>query len=229
MNNERVITIAIDGPVGAGKSYAAKNTAKRLGIAYLDTGAMYRAVGLYMMRNGIDMTDEAAVSASMSKVDITVDYVGEAQHTYLNGEDVTLLIRTSDISSAASCVGAIAYVRELMVERQREIAKGRSLVMDGRDIGTIVLTDATLKIFLTAAPEIRAMRRYNEIKDKRDVTYEQVLSELYERDENDTTRLASPLRMADDAVELDSSDLNEVQVVDKIVDLLNTKLEGNVL
>ncbi len=228
MNNGRIVTIAIDGPVGAGKSIAAKNVAKKLGIAYLDTGAMYRAAGLYMMRAGIDMTDPEAVAKNISKADVTVDYAGDVQRTFLNGEDVTDAIRTSDVSNAASRVGALASVREPMVEKQREIAKGRSLVMDGRDIGTIVLTDATLKIFLTAAKETRARRRFLELQKKgRDISFEQVLSELCERDKNDTTREVSPLRKADDAIELDSSDMDESQVVDEIISLLNMKLEGS--
>lgn len=219
--NEQPITIAIDGPVGAGKSYIAGLVAKRLGILYLDTGAMYRAVGLYMLRNGVDPQDTVNVAKRAPLAHVDVRYEDGEQRVLLNGEDVSEAIRHNEVSMAASGVSAAAVVRQLLVSRQQEIARARSLVMDGRDIGTCVLPNATLKIYLTADPEERARRRCQQLAEKGvTIPFEQVLSELQARDHADMTRAASPLRQAEDAVLLDSTCLNAEQVVERILDLL---------
>lgn len=219
--NEQPITIAIDGPVGAGKSYIAGLVAKRLGILYLDTGAMYRAVGLYMLRNGVDPQDTVNVAKRAPLAHVDVRYEDGEQRVLLNGEDVSEAIRHNEVSMAASGVSAAAVVRQLLVSRQQEIARARSLVMDGRDIGTCVLPNATLKIYLTADPEERARRRCQQLAEKGvTIPFEQVLSELQARDHADMTRAVSPLRQAEDAVLLDSTCLNAEQVVERILDLL---------
>ena len=221
---EHPITIAIDGPVGAGKSCIAALVAKRLGILYLDTGAMYRAVGLYMLRNGVDPHDAINVAKRAPLVHVDVRYEDGEQRVLLGGEDVSEAIRNNEVSMAASAVSAVAVVRHLMVSRQQEIARARSLVMDGRDIGTCVLPEATLKVYLTADAEERARRRCQQLAQKGvDVPLEQVLSELKARDHADMTRVVSPLRQADDAVLIDSTSLTVEQVVDRILALLDEK------
>ena len=222
--NEHPITIAIDGPVGAGKSCIAALVAKRLGILYLDTGAMYRAVGLYMLRNGVDPHDAINVAKRAPLVHVDVRYEDGEQRVLLGGEDVSEAIRNNEVSMAASAVSAVAVVRHLMVSRQQEIARARSLVMDGRDIATCVLPEATLKVYLTADAEERARRRCQQLAQKGvDVPLEQVLSELKARDHADMTRVVSPLRQADDAVLIDSTSLTVEQVVDRILALLDEK------
>lgn len=222
--NEHPITIAIDGPVGAGKSCIAALVAKRLGILYLDTGAMYRAVGLYMLRNGVDPHDAINVAKRAPLAHVDVRYEDGEQRVLLGGEDVSEAIRNNEVSMAASAVSAVAVVRHLMVSRQQEIARARSLVMDGRDIGTCVLPEATLKVYLTADAEERARRRCQQLAQKGvDVPLEQVLSELKARDHADMTRVVSPLRQADDAVLIDSTSLTIEQVVDRILALLDEK------
>ncbi len=202
-----IFSIAIDGPSGAGKSTIAKALAKSLGAMYLDTGAMYRAFGLYMLRRGA-ASDPPAIAACVNDVDITVDYVDGAQRIFLGGEDVSAAIREPEVSMAASNVSAVPEVRERMVALQRKIAEGHSVVMDGRDIGTVVLPGATLKVFLTASAEERARRRCLELEEKgMSEPYEKVLKEMIERDYQDTHRAASPLRPAEDARHVDSSDL----------------------
>lgn len=222
--NEHPITIAIDGPVGAGKSCIAALVAKRLGILYLDTGAMYRAVGLYMLRNGIDPHDAINVAKRAPLAHVDVRYEDGEQRVLLCGEDVTEAIRNNEVSMAASAVSAVAVVRHLLVSRQQEIARARSLVMDGRDIGTCVLPEATLKVYLTADPEERARRRCQQLTQKGvTVPLEQVLSELKARDHADMTRAVSPLRQADDAVLIDSTSLTVEQVVDRILALVDER------
>ena len=222
--NEYPITIAIDGPVGAGKSCIAALVAKRLGILHLDTGAMYRAVGLYMLRNGVNPHDAINVAKRAPLAHVDVRYEDGEQRVLLGGEDVSEAIRSNEVSMAASAVSAVAVVRHLMVSRQQEIARARSLVMDGRDIGTCVLPEATLKVYLTANPEERARRRCQQLAQKGvTVPLAQVLSELQARDHADMTRAVSPLRQADDAVLLDSTSLTVEQVVDRILALLDEK------
>ena len=207
-------SIAIDGPAGAGKSTIAKALAKSLDIMYLDTGAMYRAFGLYAVRRGIDLDDAETLAARVGDADIEVRYEGGSQRIYLDGEDVSQAIREPEISSAASKVSAVPEVRARMVDLQRRIAEGHSVVMDGRDIGTKVLPNATLKIFLTASAEVRAKRRFLELEQKGiPEPYEKVLADMIERDYNDTHRAASPLCQAEDAKLVDTSDLSLEEVV----------------
>lgn len=215
------MNIAIDGPVGAGKSSIADAVAQKLHILHLDTGAMYRTVGLYMLKNGIDPQDEATVSARCGEADVRVRYENGEQHTYLGDEDVTGSIRTGEVSAAASAISKWAAVRRRMVAAQREIAEQADMLIDGRDIGTNVLTDAPVKIFLTATPEERARRRYRQQVEKGDMTpYEQVLTELNARDAQDMNRKTDPLRQAEDAVLVDSTEMTPEQVVDAIIDIV---------
>ena len=203
------MNIAIDGPVGAGKSSIADQVAQRLHILHLDTGAMYRTVALYMLRNGIDPQDEQTVSARCGEADVRVAYRDGAQRTMLGGEDVSDLIRTGEVSAAASAISKWPAVRRRMVAAQREIAATADMLIDGRDIGTVVLPDATVKIFLTATPEARATRRWKEYQAKGiDTPYEEVLADVKQRDYQDTHRAAAPLKQADDAVLLDTSELD---------------------
>ena len=222
----KTFSIAIDGPAGAGTSTIAKALAKELGAMYLDTGAMYRAFGLYMLRRGA-ASDAAAVAAAVDGVDITVEYVDGTQHIYLGGEDVSAAIREPEVSLAASAVSAVPQVRERMVALQRRIAEGHNVVMDGRDIGTAVLPNATLKIFLTASAEVRAKRRCLELEEKGMAEpYEKVLQEMIERDYQDTHRAASPLRAAEDARPVDSSDLTLEQTVAVMRDMALEAIGG---
>ena len=212
-----IVSIAIDGPAGAGKSTVARALAKSLDIMYLDTGAMYRAFALAMLRAGVNVNDPAAVAAQVGRVDITVDYVNGAQRICLAGEDVSEAIRMPEVSAAASATAAVPEVRVRMVALQREIARGHSVIMDGRDIGTVVLPNATLKIYLTASPEARAQRRCDELSAKgTPQPYDQVLREIIDRDYRDTHREASPLRPAEDAVTVDTSDMTQDEVVEKL-------------
>ena len=212
------MNIAIDGPVGAGKSSIADQVAQRLNILHLDTGAMYRAFGLYALRSGVDMTSEAALSALAEDVDVQVKYENGAQRTLLFGEDVSELIRTGEVSAAASAVSKWPAVRRRMVRAQQEMARTADMLIDGRDIGTVVLKDSPCKIFLTAAAEERARRRYLQQMEKGDSTpYEQVLRELNARDEQDMNRKTDPLRQAEDAVLVDSTNMTQEETVEAIV------------
>ena len=218
-------TIAIDGPAGAGKSSVAKEVAKELGAIYLDTGAMYRSVGLYMLRNGVDPKDSETVAARAKEAQVDIRYVDGSQHVYLCGEDVSLAIRENEVSAAASGVSAVPLVREILVARQQEIAREQPVVMDGRDIGTKVLPDATLKIFLTASAEERASRRFKELEAKgKPVPYDQLLKEINQRDWDDSHRAASPLTQAEDAILVDSSDMTQQQVTEKILALAKERI-----
>lgn len=223
-----VFSIAIDGPSGAGKSSVARAVAEKLGAMYLDTGAMYRAVGLYMLKNGVPLDDPAAIAAHCPGVDVRVGYGRDGrQCVYLGEEDVSEAIRAAEVSLAASSVSTVPEVRERMVALQRRIASGHSVVMDGRDIGTKVLPDATLKVFLTASAEVRARRRFHELAQKgMPEPYEKVLEELVRRDDVDTHRAASPLRMAEDAVEVDCSQMTLDEVVEAVAALARQALEA---
>ena len=204
----KTFSIAIDGPAGAGKSTVAKAVAAKLGAMYLDTGAMYRAFGLYMLRRGA-VDDVDAILSSLDAVDIAVEYLDGAQHIFLNGEDVTGAIREPEVSMAASTVSAVPEVRARLVALQQKIAEGHSVVMDGRDIGTKVLPNATLKIFMTASAEVRAHRRCLELEQKgKPEPYEKVLREMKERDYQDSHRAASPLCAAGDAVSVDTTEMS---------------------
>ena len=212
------MNIAIDGPVGAGKSSIADQVAQRLNILHLDTGAMYRAFGLYALRSGTDLASEAALSALAEDVDVQVKYENGAQRTLLFGEDVSELIRTGEVSAAASAVSKWPAVRRRMVRAQQEMARTADMLIDGRDFGTVVLRDSPCKIFLTAAAEERARRRYLQQMEKGDTTpYEQVLRELNARDEQDMNRKTDPLRQAEDAVLVDSTNMTQEETVEAIV------------
>lgn len=212
------ITIAIDGPAGAGKSTVAKRVAKALGAVYLDTGAMYRTVGLYMARKGLK--DPEDIIAALPDCPIAMRFEGDAQRMYLGDEDVTGEMRSPEASMMASKVGTIAEVRAFLVALQQDFAKGHSVVMDGRDIGSVVLPDATCKIFLTASCEVRAQRRYAELQGKgSDQSYDDVLRSIIDRDYNDSMRDASPMRPADDAVIVDTSCLTIEQAVSEVLRL----------
>ena len=223
---EKIFSIAIDGPAGAGKSTVARAAAGALGAMYLDTGAMYRTVGLYFLRKGMDQ-DAAAVARLAEGMDIAVRFEDGEQHMYLDGEDVSQAIRTPEASMAASNVSAVPEVRARLVRLQQETARGVSIVMDGRDIGTKVLPDATLKLYVTASPEVRALRRYAELRGKGEaVEYHRVLDEIVERDYNDMHRAASPLVRAADAKLLDTSQLTLKESVDEVVRLAREVIGG---
>lgn len=220
---QKVFSIAIDGPAGAGKSTVAREVAREMDALYLDTGAMYRTVGLYMQKNGISGSER--IAQAVDRPEIQVRFIKGEQHMLLDGVDVTDQIRTPETSMMASRVSSVAAVRERMVSLQREIAGEHSVVMDGRDIGTCVLPNATLKVYLTASCEVRAQRRYQElVAAGKDESYEKVLSEIVERDYNDAHRAASPMRQAEDAVRVDSSDMTAEQVVKTIVDMAHRKI-----
>lgn len=208
--SKKQYAVAIDGPSGAGKSTLARAAAERLGILYVDTGAIYRTIGLYVQRRGIDPKDTAAVLAALPDICIGMDHDTDGmQRMLLNGEDVTADIRLPEISMYASAVSAIQGVRDFLMEMQRSLARERSVIMDGRDIGTVVLPDADVKIFLYADVEVRAKRRELELRQRgTPKPYEEVLREMEERDYNDTHRAAAPLRAADDAIMVDTSSMD---------------------
>ena len=204
---EKHYSIAIDGPSGAGKSTLAQAVARELGLVYVDTGAIYRSVGYYAYQKGIDPRDQQAVAALLPEIHIEITYGEDGlQHMLLNGTDVTREIRLPEISMYASHVSAIPAVRAFLLDMQREMARSHSVIMDGRDIGTVVLPDADVKIFLTAAPEDRARRRFLELEQRgTPQEYDQLLAEIKQRDYNDAHRASSPLRQAEDALLLDTT------------------------
>jgi len=210
--------IAIDGPAGAGKSTIAKIVAKELKWIYVDTGAMYRAMALYCLRNGIALDDEETINANLKNIDIDITHDEDGQQVILNGENVNAFIRTEEVSLATSTVSAYKNVREKLVDLQRNLAEKTSVVMDGRDIGTTVLPNATTKIFLTASVEERANRRYKEYIEKgQEANLEEIKKEISERDERDRNRAVSPLRQAEDAVLVDTSFMSIEEVVAEIL------------
>ena len=216
-----MLRIAIDGPGGAGKSSLAKAVAKRLEIIYVDTGALYRTVGYYMLNHGIDPTDATSVANELGKFTLELTYVDGDQVILLDGVNVKDAIRTPEMSMAASHVSAIKEVREFLLNTQRDIAKKNSVIMDGRDIGTVILPNAEVKIFLTASPEARAKRRYEELKAKgKEISYEQVYTEMVERDKNDSTRDIAPCVPADDAIMLDNSKMTADETVDAVIKIV---------
>ncbi len=199
------INIAIDGPAGAGKSSTAKLIAKKLGYIYVDTGALYRTVGLYSIRKGIDTKDAEKVIATLPDVKVEIKFIDGSQHVFLNGEDVSDAIRTPEASMGASNVSAIPKVREFLFDLQRSIAANNNCIMDGRDIGTVVLPNADVKIFLTASVEERANRRYKEMLEKGEsADYNDILEDIKKRDYQDSHREIAPLRQADDAIFVDN-------------------------
>ena len=201
-----MVSVAIDGPAGAGKSTLARRLAAELGYIYVDTGAMYRAIGLYALRAGKDPKDNAAVDALLPQIELRLASIEGEQHIYLKEEDVSTAIRTEAAGMAASAVGANPAVRAFLLELQRDMAKKQDVLMDGRDIGTVVFPDAELKIFMTADPRVRACRRYDELRAKGDpVSLEEIERNVRERDKADMGRAISPLRQAEDAIVLDNS------------------------
>lgn len=216
------IAVAIDGPAGAGKSSVAKAVGKQLGLLYVDTGALYRTVGLAALRKGVDPSSKAEVETLLKEISVEMDFSETSgQVVLLNGEDVTCLIRTPEVSMTASDISALPIVREYLLGLQRNIAKTKNVIMDGRDIGTVVLPDAQVKIFLTASPESRAERRYKELVEKGEkTTVKDVLRDVIKRDYNDTNRKAAPLRPAEDSVLVDTTNLDfdgSVETVAKII------------
>ena len=219
-----MIRIAIDGPGGAGKSSVAKKIAAKLGIIYVDTGALYRTIGLYMLNNGVSPVDTEDVIKRLGDFTLELKFIDGKQVILLNGKDVGDTIRTPEVSMAASAVSAIKEVREYLLNTQRDIAAKNSVIMDGRDIGTVILPDAEVKIFLTASPEARARRRFEELRAKGiDASYEQVFAEMAERDKNDSTRDIAPCVPAADAVLLDNSNLDLDGTADAIISIVENK------
>lgn len=218
--------VAVDGPSGAGKSTLSKAVAKELGITYVDTGAIYRVIGLAAFRNGIDPKDADAVRALLPRLDIAMRYGEDGlQHMYLAEEDVSTDIRLPEISMYASAVSAFGFVRDYLLEMQRSLARKQSVIMDGRDIGTVVLPDAEVKIYLTAADEVRAKRRFDELEQRgTPKPFDEVLAELRQRDWNDTHRDVAPLRRAEDAVLVDTSELDFEQSRALIIKTIREKL-----
>lgn len=217
--------IAIDGPAGAGKSTAAKEAARQLGFIYVDTGAMYRTIALYFMRNGVDAGSGEDVKTALDGIKIDIEYKDGIQRMLLNGEDVSDIIRTEEVSSRASVVAAIPVVREKLLDLQRDLAKQNDVIMDGRDIGTNILPHAQLKIYLTASVDERARRRYLELTSAgQDCSLDEIKQEIAGRDYRDMHRETAPLRQAEDAVLLDTSYMNLDQVCGKIVGLARERL-----
>ena len=219
-----VISVAIDGPAGAGKTSLAKAVAKAAGLTYIDTGAMYRTTGLYMLRQGIDLADAEGVSAALPTMPLRLHWdENGVQHVFLGDDEVSDRIREPDIASAGSAVSKIPAVREKLVALQQGLAKTQSVVMEGRDIGTTVLPNAAIKLFVTASPEVRARRRFLE-NQARGIpgSYEEVLAAQIERDRNDSSRACSPLRQADDAILLDTSDMTFEAVLTKALSLIRS-------
>ena len=216
--------IAIDGPAGAGKSTIAKEVAKRLGFVYIDTGAMYRTLALACINKGVDIDEEETVSETAEAADIDIRYIDGVQHMFLENEDVSGMIRTEEVSKAASDSSRYIRVRERLVALQQELGERYDVVMDGRDIGTVVLPNADLKIFMTASVEVRAQRRYKEYIEKgQDADLESIRQDIISRDYNDTHRENSPLKKAEDAIEIDTSFMSIDDVADEVIKLFRTK------
>lgn len=214
-----MINIAIDGPAGAGKSSVAKAVAAKLGFIYVDTGALYRSIGVNALRHGIKTDDADAIIALLPETKVELRYIDGAQRVFLNGEDVSEAIRMPEASMAASNVSAIPAVRTFLLDLQRDMAKNNNVIMDGRDIGTVILPDAQYKFFLTASAEVRADRRFKELKEKGiDVDYNALLEEIIQRDYNDSHRETAPLRQADDAILIDSSNMTLDESINAIAD-----------
>ena len=215
------LNIAIDGPAGAGKSTIAKLIAKKKNLIYVDTGAMYRAVALYILRKGTDTDNADEVAKTARETDITIKYEDGVQVVYLNGENVNAFLRTEEVGNTASKTSANPAVREHLLNLQRKLAKENDCIMDGRDIGTVVLPDAQLKVFLTASSDVRAKRRFDELVAKGETPdFEKIKADIEQRDYQDMHREIAPLKQADDAKLVDTSDMNIEQVVDTICDLI---------
>ncbi|MBE6984242.1 MAG: (d)CMP kinase [Ruminococcaceae bacterium] len=220
MTNQ-IYSVAIDGPAGAGKSTIARQAAKALGFVYVDTGAIYRTIAYAAILSKVDVKDAQMVEALLPQVQITMDWLDGVQQMYLAQENVTGEIRTSEVSSTASIVAAIPAVRQFLLDMQRDVARKRSVIMDGRDIGTVVLPDAAVKIYLFASVEVRAKRRWLEMQH---VPFETVLMDVAARDERDMNREIAPLKPAQDAVMLDTSKLDLQQSIDAVVEIIRKKI-----
>lgn len=221
------INVAIDGPSGAGKSTMARLLAQQLGFVYVDTGAMYRSIGLYAKRAGIGLEEIEAIVPRLPEITIQLRYTDGVQHIFLNGEDVSEEIRTEIISRYASAVSTLAPVREYLLELQRGLARDHDVIMDGRDIGTVILPHAQVKIFLTASAEERARRRYQELLEKSQaVEYDQVYQDLLARDEKDTSRAAAPLKPAADAVQLNSTAYTLEETLERMKTIIGEKTQN---
>ena len=220
-----MINIAIDGPAGAGKSTIAKTVSKELGYIYVDTGALYRTVGLNALRKGVDTKDAESVIATLEGLEVSLRFVDNEQRVFLGEEDVSAAIRQNEVSMAASNVSAIPRVREFLFDLQRNIAKNNNCLMDGRDIGTVVLPDAQIKLFLTASAEARADRRYKELIEKgQTVDYDVILQEIKDRDYQDSHREIAPLKQADDAILVDSTEMNLQETIDYMLNLIKERI-----
>ena len=221
-----MVSVAIDGPAGAGKSTLARRLAAELGYIYVDTGAMYRAIGLYALRAGKDPKDNAAVDALLPEIELRLASIAGEQHIYLKDEDVSTAIRTEQAGMAASAVGANPAVRAFLLDLQRSMAKKQDVLMDGRDIGTVVLPDADVKIFLCADVETRARRRCLELEQRgTPKPFDEVLREMEQRDYNDTHRAAAPLRPADDAIMIDNTDMDFAASLELLLDVIRGSVE----
>lgn len=222
----KIINVAIDGPAGAGKSTISRKAAAELGYIYIDTGALYRTVGLNALRLGVDIqSDDAVISTLTDDLKVELKFIDGEQRMFLNGDDVSSEIRTPEASMAASRVSAVPKVREYLFDLQKQLAKSNNCIMDGRDIGTVVLPDADVKIFLTASPEARAERRYKELIEKgMDAKYDDVLADMIKRDYDDSHRAIAPLKQADDAVLCDTSELTLQQSIDLVINTIKSKI-----
>ena len=222
-----MINIAIDGPAGAGKSTIARRVAEKLSYIYVDTGAMYRAMALYMHRKGIAAEDSEKIAAACGEPAISIEYRDGEQVVLLDGENVNPFLRTQEVSAMASKSSAVPQVRTRLVQLQQELAAAQNVVMDGRDIGTVVLPDARVKIYLTASVEVRARRRFLELQQKGEpAVLEEIAAEIADRDHRDMTREVSPLRQAEDAVLVDTSDMTIEQVTDRILSIVKEKIRA---
>ncbi len=220
-----MINIAIDGPAGAGKSTIAKTVSKELGYIYVDTGALYRTVGLNALRKGVDTKDAEGVIATLEGLEVSLRFVDNEQRVFLGEEDVSAAIRQNEVSMAASNVSAIPTIREFLFELQRDIAKKNNCIMDGRDIGTVVLPDAQIKLFLTASAEARADRRYKELIEKgQTVDYDVILKEIKERDYQDSHREIAPLKQADDAILVDSTEMDLPATINYMLNIIKERI-----
>lgn len=222
----KVINVAIDGPAGAGKSTISRKAAAELGFIYIDTGALYRTVGLNALRLGADVNDPEAVTGTLTdQLKVELKFINGEQRMFLCGEDVSDKIRTPEASSAASKVSAVPSVRAYLFDLQKKLAQENNCIMDGRDIGTVVLPEADVKIFLTASPEARAQRRFLELKEKgMDVNFEDVLSDMIKRDYDDSHRAIAPLKQADDAVLADTSNLTLDESIDLVINIIKERI-----
>ena len=222
-----MISVAIDGPAGAGKSTIAKTASKKLGFIYVDTGALYRTIGLKFMNEGYDEDLNCDIDKILEGTQVDIKFINGEQRAFLNGEDVSELIRTPKASLMASAVSAKPEVRAFLLEMQRRLARENNVIMDGRDIGTVVLPDATVKIFLTASAEERANRRYKELTEKgMEVNYDDVLADIEKRDYNDSHRAIAPLKPAEDSVMADTSKFTLEQSVELILSIINERLDN---